>query len=335
MANKTINNVKLGLFVVAGILFLIIMLYMIGKDQNLFSRNIELKARFSNAQGLVRGNNVKYSGIQVGTVKSVKLVNDTTIEVVMLIEEKIKSNISKNAIVSIGTEGFIGNKIASILPGIGHADPVEDGDMLASKKIISTDDMLETLSVSNRNIAVVSEGLKSTVQQINNSKALWQLLNDEALPDNLRKAAININQATAKANNTVNDFHDLLEDVKDGKGSLGKILTDTSIAVQLAEALEKLKQVGDNANKLSDEINEMVSGIKTDVNNGKGAVNTLLKDSAIVIKLNSSLGNIERGAAAFNENMEALKHNFLLRGYFRKLERQKQKEAGKKPAKSY
>jgi len=207
--------------------------------------------------------------------------------------------------------------------------------MLASKKIISTDDMLETLSVSNRNIAVVSEGLKSTVQQINNSKALWQLLNDEALPDNLRKAAININQATAKANNTVNDFHDLLEDVKDGQGSLGKILTDTSIAVQLAEALEKLKQVGDNANKLSDEINEMVSGIKTDVNNGKGAVNTLLKDSAIVIKLNSSLSNIERGAAAFNENMEALKHNFLLRGYFRKLERQKQKEAGKKPAKSY
>jgi phospholipid/cholesterol/gamma-HCH transport system substrate-binding protein len=329
MANKTINNLKLGLFVIAGIVFMIVMLYMIGKDQSLFSRNIELKARFSNAQSLVKGNNVKYAGIQVGTVKTVKLINDSTVEVVMLIEEKIKSMISKNAVVSIGTEGFIGNKIVSIIPGNGHAEPVEDGDMLTSKKIISTDDMLETLSVSNKNIAVISEELKTTVHQINSSKALWQLLNDDALPANLRKAAININLATVKANNTVNDLHDMIADVKEGKGSLGKVLTDTSFALQLSDALEKLKRVGDNATRLSDEINTVVTGIKDDVNNGKGTVNALLKDSAIVIKLNNSLYNIEQGTAAFNENMEALKHNFLFRGYFRKLEKQKEKNSQK------
>lgn len=335
MATKTLNNIKLGLFVVAGLLFLIVMLYMIGKDQNLFSRNIELKARFSNAQGLVKGNNVKYSGIQVGTVKSVRLINDTTIEIVMLIDDKLRSNINKNAVVSIGTEGFIGNKILNILPGIGHAAPVDNGDMLASKKIISTDDMLETLSVSNKNIAVISEELKSTIQQINESKALWQLLNDKTLPENLSKAANNINQATAKANNTVNDFHDLLAAVKMGKGSLGKILTDTSFAIQMAVALEKLKQVGDNANKLSGEIDEMVKGINKDVNEGKGAVNALLKDSAIVIKLNKSLDNIEKGTATFNQNMEALKHNFLFSGYFKKMDKQREKEAEKKAVKSY
>jgi phospholipid/cholesterol/gamma-HCH transport system substrate-binding protein len=329
MANKTINNLKLGLFVIAGIVFMIVMLYMIGKDQNLFGRNIELKARFSNAQSLVKGNNVKYAGIQVGTVKTVKLINDSTVEVVMLIEEKIKSMISKNAVVSIGTEGFIGNKIVSIIPGNGHAEPVEDGDMLTSKKIISTDDMLETLSVSNKNISVISEELKSTIQRLNNSKALWQLLNDNALPANLRKAAININLATVKANNTVNDLHDMIADVKEGKGSLGKVLTDTSFALQLSDALEKLKRVGDNATRLSDEINTVVTGIKDDVNNGKGPVNALLKDSAIVIKLNNSLYNIEQGTAAFNENMEALKHNFLFRGYFRKLEKQKEKNTQK------
>ena len=172
MANKKLNNVKLGLFVIAGLLFMIVMLYMIGKDQNLFSRNIELRARFNNAQGLVKGNNVKYAGIQVGTVNKVKLINDSTVEVTMLIEEKYKSNIGSNAVVSIGTEGFIGNKIVSITPGQGHTESVEDGDMLASKKIISTDDMLETLSVSNRNIAFITDQLKTTVQQINNSKAL-------------------------------------------------------------------------------------------------------------------------------------------------------------------
>ena len=335
MANKTLNNIKLGLFVVAGMLFLIIMLYLIGKDQNLFSSNIELKARFSNAQGLVKGNNVKYAGIQVGTVKKVKLINDTTVEIMMLIDDKLKSNISKNAIVSIGTEGIIGNKIVNILPGTGHADPVDENDLLASKKIISTDDMLETLSVSNRNIAVISEELKSTVQQINKSKGLWELLNDRTVPNNLRKAAINISQATVKANNTINDFQDLLADIRSGEGSLGKIITDTSLAVQMAEALEKLKVVGDNANKLSDEIDKMVAGIRSDVNEGKGTVNALFKDSAIVIKLNNSLDNIEKGTSTFNQNMEALKHNFLFRGYFRKLEKQKEKEAVRKAGKSY
>ena len=335
MANKTINNFRLGLFVVAGLLFLIVSLYMIGKDQNLFGRNIELKARFSNAQGLIKGNNIKYAGIQVGTVRAVRLINDTTVEVIMLIDDNLKAHINKNAVVSIGTEGFIGNKILNILPGSGPSLPINDGDMLASKKIISTDDMLETLSVSNKNIAVISEELKSTIMQINNSKALWELLNDKSLPENLKKAALNISQATARVNNTVDDFHDILIGIRSGKGSLGRIITDTLFAVQMADALEKLKTVGDHANKLSDEISGMVSDIRTDVNNGRGTLNALLKDSAIVIKLGNSLNNIEKGTAAFDQNMEALKHNFLFRGYFRKLEKQKGKEGQTKPARSY
>jgi phospholipid/cholesterol/gamma-HCH transport system substrate-binding protein len=326
MANKKLNNLKLGLFVITGLLFMIVMLYMIGKDQNLFSRNIELKARFNNAQGLVKGNNVKYAGIQVGTVSKVKLINDSTVEVTMLIEEKYKTNIGSNAVVSIGTEGFIGNKIVSITPGSGHTESVEDGNMLASKKIISTDDMLETLSASNRNIAFITDQLKTTVQQINNSKALWQLLDDKGIPANLRNAAVNINAATAKANNTVNDFHDMLADIKEGKGSLGKVLTDTSIALQLSDALEKLKIVGDRATQLSDEINSVVGGIKEDVNNGKGTVNALLKDSSIVLKLNNSLYNIEEGTAEFNQVMDAIKQSFLFKGYFRRLEKQKAKK---------
>ena len=98
---------------------------------------------------------------------------------------------------------------------------------------------------------------------------------------------------------------------------------------------KKLKQVGDNANKLSGEIDEMVKGINKDVNEGKGAVNALLKDSAIVIKLNKSLDNIEKGTATFNQNMEALKHNFLFSGYFKKMDKQREKETEKKAVKSY
>jgi phospholipid/cholesterol/gamma-HCH transport system substrate-binding protein len=83
---QTSNNIKLGVFVLAGLLFLILLLYMIGRNRNLFGRNYVLKARFENVQGLIPGNNVRFAGIQAGTVKKIQILNDTMIEVTMFID---------------------------------------------------------------------------------------------------------------------------------------------------------------------------------------------------------------------------------------------------------
>jgi phospholipid/cholesterol/gamma-HCH transport system substrate-binding protein len=95
MAKKIFNSVKLGGFVLAGLLFLVLLLYMIGNNQHLFGDNYELKARFENVQGLIEGNNVRYAGIETGTVKEINILNDTIIEVVMLIEKKMLGIIRK------------------------------------------------------------------------------------------------------------------------------------------------------------------------------------------------------------------------------------------------
>jgi phospholipid/cholesterol/gamma-HCH transport system substrate-binding protein len=110
------NNVKLGVFVLTGLIVLIVAFYIIGKNRSLFGDNFELKARFSNLKGLIEGDNVSFSGIQAGTVKSISLINDTTIEVLLLIDSKIKPYIHKNATASIGTEGMIGEKVVNIIP---------------------------------------------------------------------------------------------------------------------------------------------------------------------------------------------------------------------------
>jgi len=327
MANRKINNIQLGLFVLSGLLFLILGLYFIGKNENLFGANFRIKARFSNVSGLVPGNNVLYSGIQVGTVKKVKLINDTLIEVVMVISEKTRKHIRKNAIASVGTEGLIGNKIINLLPGPGETPSVEEDDILASKVVISTDDMLETLAVSNRNLAEITEELKTSIHRINNSTALWNLLNEEAIPSSLKNAALQLQFTTGKANEFVTDLQTIIRDVKEGKGSLGAVLTDTLLASQLSSALEKINRTGENADRLTAELNRLTQSINRDINEGKGTVHALLKDTAMVQKLNLTLHNIEKGTAAFNDNMEALKHTIFLRGYFRKLDKQKAEEA--------
>ena len=333
MTKRVISNVKLGAFVLGGLVFLVLLLYMIGKNRSLFGSTYILKARFENVQGLVAGNNVRFSGIQAGTVKRVKILSDTVIEVTMIIDTKMEPIIRKNAIVSISTDGLVGNKVVNIVPAGEPASLAAEGDILASKKSVNTDEMMQTLYKTNNDIAVIAANLKTTVQQINNSSALWALLNDKSIPQDLRTSLANIRLATGKAGNMADDLHDIVMDVKSGKGSVGAILTDTSFAHNLNEAIQKIKTVGNEADSLAGEINKVVAGIQQDVNNGKGTVNALLKDSAMTIKLNASLDNIQKGTEGFNQNMEALKHNFLLRGYFRKQEKKKRKEEAKSTVK--
>lgn len=229
----------------------------------------------------------------------------------------------------MGTDGLMGNRILNITPAKDGSPLAEDGDLLVTKKGISTDDILVTLDKTTRNIVVVSEELKTTITRINNSRGIWQLLDDTELPATLRASVINIRNATAKANLMATDLHAIITDIRAGKGSLGAILKDTAIAWNLNEAVLKIQQVSDQASELTLELSKLTTGIQQDINTGKGPANAILKDSALVLKLSNSLSNIEKGTAAFNQNMEALKHNFLLRGYFRKQEK-KQKETGNK-----
>lgn len=326
---RLMENSKLGIFVVAGLLFLVLLLYMIGRDQNLFGSTYTLKVKFENVQGLMAGNNVRISGIEAGTVKRIQIINDTTIEVSMVIELKMKNIIRKNAIVSIGTEGLVGNKVINIIPSRQPAELAEEGDYLVSKKNADANEILETLAKTNNDVSVIAEELKSTIHRINTSSALWDLLNDSTIPKNLRQSVINIRAATGKANEMAGTLNMIVTDVKNGKGSAGAILTDTVIAQNLNDAVLKIKAVGEEADSLAREINKMVVGIEADINSGKGTANALLKDSATAAKLNGSLDNIQKGTDAFNQNMEALKHSFLFKGYFRRQEKAKQKEAEK------
>lgn len=305
------------------LLFLVLLLYMIGKNENLFGATYTLKVRFENVQGLVPGNNVRFSGIQAGTVKRVKIISDTVIEVSMSIEKKMKKIIRKNAIVSIGTDGLVGNKVVNIVPGNGKAPLAGENDLLVPKKTISTVEMLQTLSGTNNDVAVIASELKSTIQRINNAQAVWGLLNDMTVPREIQLSAIHIRMATERAKNMAGNFENIVNDIKSGRGSLGNILTDTTISTHLDKAILKIKTVGIQADSLAQEIRTWVAGMQKGVREGKGPVNALLYDSLLVNKLNRSLENIEKGTDGFNQNMEALKHSIFFRGYFRKQEKKK------------
>ncbi|MFM7902274.1 MAG: MlaD family protein [Bacteroidota bacterium] len=139
MNKTTPSNIRLGLFVTIGTLVLVVALYLIGSNQSMFGSTIRISAQFYNVNGLMQGNNVRYAGIDIGTVDKIKIENDSSVTVYMLIEKKHSQYIKKNALAAIGTDGLMGNKLVNINPGRGSSEPVVDGDMIASLKPVETD----------------------------------------------------------------------------------------------------------------------------------------------------------------------------------------------------
>jgi phospholipid/cholesterol/gamma-HCH transport system substrate-binding protein len=327
MAKRMLNNIRLGLFVLAGLFFLILTLYYLGKDKNLFGSTFILKAEFKNVNGLRAGNNIRFVGIEVGTVKKVKIISDTLVEVTMLINTSVKKFILKNAEVVIGTDGLMGNKLMNIVPVNKMADPVEEGDVLRSKKVTDTDEMIKTLSISNENIAFISTELKETVQRINKSKGLWTLMNDSTLPYTLRGSLNNIQQTTVKAKAFVDQMNTLVADIQKGNGSVGALLTDTAFSHNLNQAVIKIQEVGENASVLSEKLNNLVDTISSDLKSKDGTFYLLMKDSVFAKHISTSIENIEKASYKLDTNMEAMRHNFLLRGYFKKQEKEERKKS--------
>jgi phospholipid/cholesterol/gamma-HCH transport system substrate-binding protein len=329
MAAQRKNIVQLGIFVIIGIAILLLALFLIGKNQHLIGSHYVLRAHFTNVAGLRTGNNVRYAGIEVGTVKEMTIVNDTVLEVSMLINREMKQVIRKNALASLGADGLMGNKVINIVPQAGDAVYAVDGDLLPSRRAVDLDEVMRTLAGTGNNIRDLSDGLKTTVSRINNSSGLWKLLADTSLDIGLRKIVRNLERASGNAEAMTADLRDIVADVEEGKGNLGILLRDSAMALQLDSTISELQGVAAQANLLAEDLDRMTKGIDQQIQSGDGAVHRVLKDTALAGNLSRTMENVEKGTAAFNENMEALKHNWLLRGYFKKQEKEKAKQQKK------
>ncbi|MCC6460927.1 MAG: MCE family protein [Saprospiraceae bacterium] len=330
MANRSIDNLKLGAFVLSGLVLLVLFLYLLSKNQSIFSSRFEVKAHFEHVNGLVAGNNVRVSGIVVGIVEEVRLVNDTLVEVTLGIDEAMRTVLRKNALATIGTDGLIGNRVVNLLPAEAAAAFIDAGDVLQGQKEVSTEEMLRTLDQTNSNVLAISQGLIQTIERINNSTQLANLLNDESLSRDLKAALSNLRLATAAASGTMTDVQTIVGGIRAGEGSVGALLRDTGLLPELQQAMRKLQSVENQADHLAQrmaalvqEVDGAVQDVSADLNQGQGPAHLLLKDSLSAARLQNSLGNLEAGTARFNENMEALKHNVLFRRYFKKQARQK------------
>lgn len=328
MVKTTLENLKLGVFVILGTALLLLAAYLIGNRQNMFGKTFDVTAVFSNATGLQNGNNVRFSGINVGTVKQIEMVNDTTIRVHMIIQDDMRKHIKKNAIASIGSNGLVGSMLVNIIPRAGTSALISPGDELQSSSKIGTQDMMNTLNVTNENAAMLTADLLKVSKSLTQSEGvLGRLLNDAEMANDLKETIANLKYTSDKANSTFGELNKIIGHINFEESAAGVLMADTNSGKKMRNIISNLELSSVAIEKTSNDLNTLINTIK----DGDGTINYLFNDTTLVDRMEHTMKNIEQGTARFNENMEALKHNFLTRGYFKKQDKAQRKQVKEMP----
>jgi phospholipid/cholesterol/gamma-HCH transport system substrate-binding protein len=325
MKEDKIKYFKLGLFVFLGLFFLVGFLYLIGKNKNIFGSNYILKTRFSNVQGLKTGNNVRFAGIEIGTVSNMKFINDTMIEVEMHVEEKMRGIIRKNSIVTIGTDGLVGNKIVNISASDFDGEFAKENEMLKSRKPLDSEELLLTLENTGKDLNAMVTNLKITSLEIRNSKMLKEILQDESLAKNLKKSAAYVSSFSKEINESAVKLNKMISNMENGKGVLGKLYMDTSWVNATDMFIMNLRKGSDELTSTSLYLKDMVSQMREETLNGDGVLHQILKNEEWTYQIDSILVNTKQGSDNINQLAIALQKHFLFRRYFRKMTKSEKK----------
>jgi phospholipid/cholesterol/gamma-HCH transport system substrate-binding protein len=297
---KNLGNAKLGLFIFLGSTLLVVLIFLLGNKDQLFTSTITVKTYFQNTGGLRNGASVRFGGIDVGAVKDVKIVNDGSgkIEVSMRIKDEIKSFLKKDSRASIETEGLVGNKVVVISMGSDNSEGISDGGVILSTEPLSFADIIEETQGIMAYTKEMTKDLAEIVYKVNRGDGtIGKILND----DQLYNAATNLTKSADRSMISLTD---------DMKG-----------VIALFDELGKgVQNVVNNINSVVTRIDTVLEG----VSEGKGILGSLVSDKGKESEsINQILDNLvvvsedaKTSASRLAENMEALKHNWLFKSYF-------------------
>ncbi len=289
-------KLRLGLFVLAGFLIFAIAIFLIGRQKNLFSPVFRLTTSFSNVSGLQVGNTIRFSGINVGTVEKIKIINDSSVQVGMMIQKSIQEFIKTDCQATIGSEGIIGDRVLVITQSTSNAAGVQNGQHLSSIEPVEMDAIFVSLSVSATNAEVITKQMAEIMVNINQGNGtLGRLIQDSTIAE---------------------DISEIISSLKEG--SAGIVENLDNIMGSLEETAASLLTGS-----------ETVVEIVAKVNQGEGTLGRLIQDTIIAENINQTIIQLKNSSILLNENMEALKSNIFFRGFFRRQNKELAKEKEK------
>jgi phospholipid/cholesterol/gamma-HCH transport system substrate-binding protein len=296
---KHFEGARLGVFIFLGTVLLVIAIFLIGNKESIFSDNITVKTYFTDVVGLRTGASVRLSGMNIGNVGDIRLIADTTgrVEVTMKIKKDLIQFIRLDSEASIETEGLVGSKIVNISPGSQDMEVVENNGVIKAKAPLSVTRIIEETQGVIGYLKTLTKNLSEIVQKVNSGNGtIGKVVNDEEL----YYAAVNI---TKSADSSLVSMTTRLNEI-------------TDFIVNLGSGVESIVA---NVDSSAADIRNLISRVER----GEGVIGALVTDKSSYDSIKSVISNLvsttklaKEGTESFMENMEALKHNWLFKGYF-------------------
>jgi phospholipid/cholesterol/gamma-HCH transport system substrate-binding protein len=349
MNKESLNRGKLGMFVVVGILLFIVIIYVIGINRNLFGSNFILNSQFKNVSGLKVGSNVRLSGINIGTVSKIEFITDSLVLVRLLIKDEVQQYIKIDALASIGSDGLVGDKVLIIEPGSYSKSVVKDNGIIASNSTIEIEDVMKSIKKSAENAEIITNELADFSFKMNDKNGfLSKVMTDKKFALSMEKTIGNLEIST-------NEIAKFSPKINDQNGVINRLFVDKNFSNKIDKTITNLEKSTSDLSIFTSKINtenSTLTKLITDPNFAKSISNTfrnleistndfvkftskINNDSNVLSKLidNKRLGNsvdstitkIGVGAEGIIEIENAVKSNFLLRGYFNRKKRNEEK----------
>jgi len=285
MKKNISSKIRLGIFISLGIAVFIVAIYFIGEKQQLFRSTFRVSGVFKDVGGLQAGNNVRLSGINIGTIDNVTIISDTSVRVDIVIDESTRRFIKKDAVASIGSEGLMGNKALIISPGTGDKKIIEDNDIIATIQPTDIDAILKSLKTTIDNTSSVTGDLAKIAANIESGKGtIGRLMMDKEWRQNFETTIINL---------------------KEGSDGF-RVLMDK--ANEMDKILISLESTIENTNKITNDLSSITGSIQS----GDGIIGRLFMDQSMGQNFDSIMVNLKEGSAELKIFLEMAQDSWLL-----------------------
>jgi phospholipid/cholesterol/gamma-HCH transport system substrate-binding protein len=293
-----------GAFVIIGVLLFTAALFMIGERRMLFADRFELYTEFAKLGQLEQGSIVRVAGMNAGEVTEIRVPASPAerFRVKMQVRSDLHPLIRTDSIATAQTEGLVGGIYVNIATGSERAAQLPTGGTIPSREPLAMGDLLQqasdTIAQVNETVSKLSGDVEMTVRQIANTATDAHDLIEDVSPQ-IKAIAENGSRMSA-------DTQQMIATVRAGEGTLGKLINDDALYNRARDIADDARVVMANVKQVSEEARRAIS----DFHSKDGPAQGLFADMRL------TLGQAREATADLAENMEAMKHNFLLRGFF-------------------
>lgn len=305
---RTKQALRLGIFVASALILFVVAIYLIGSKQNLFSSNTDLHASFKDIRGLMQGNLVRFAGINIGTVKDIRIVADSSVVVTLSIRDEYTDFIYKNSLVQIGQEGLMGGKIVLISTGDPATGKVEKDDYLPVADGLDIQAMIAEATQMLEEAKGTVASLRSIADKMDHGEGdIARLLNEKSL-------IAGFETATNRLNESLTDINNITGKISSGEGDLGKLIQSDSITSEVSRIMAGLNVTTQRADSLVNELYQTSYSL----NHGEGILPRLLHDKEMGMNVDTAIAKVDHGVVQVTRAAETIANSWIFRLFSKK-----------------